>query len=203
MPAENSSSALHFPATQRNREPILHTLKEILPPAGTVLEIASGSGEHTAYFSACFPDLTWQPSDRDPALLASIAAHSEAADAPNVQPPLQLDVGKQPWPITSANAVICINMIHIAPWSTCRNLLGGARSILPPGAPLFLYGPFKRDGKHTAPSNEAFDYSLRARDPSWGIRDLGVVTDAAQGFAPDRVIEMPANNLSVILRRTG
>lgn len=201
MPAEPSSSALHFPATQRNREPILRALKEILPSSGTVLEIASGSGEHTAYFAARFPDLTWQPSDRDPACLASIAAHSEAADAPNVLPPLQLDVGKQPWPIASANAVICINMIHIAPWSTCQNLLGGALSVLPPGASLYFYGPFKRNGEHTAPSNEAFDHSLRAQDPSWGIRDLGEVTDAAEGFSLDRVIEMPANNLSVILRR--
>lgn len=203
MPADHSKSALHFPATRRNREPILHALEEILPTTGTVLEIASGSGEHTAYFAGHFPALTWQPSDRDPALLASIAAHSAAAEVSNVRPPIQLDVSRQPWPVAAADAVICINMIHIAPWSTCRNLLAGARQVLSADAPLFLYGPFMRDGRHTAPSNAAFDRSLRAQDPAWGIRDLGAVTDAAEGFALDRIIEMPANNLSVILRRTG
>lgn len=201
MPSALPPSALHFPATRRNREPIRQALQDILPASGTVLEIASGSGEHVAYFAGAFPHLKWQPSERDSTLLASISAHVEAAGLTNVAPPLAIDVARQPWPITAADAVICINMIHIAPASSCARLFSGARPILPAGAPLYLYGPFMRDGRHTAPSNAAFDRSLRAQDPSWGIRDLDDVAAAATGFALDRVIEMPANNLSVVFRK--
>jgi hypothetical protein len=169
-----------------------------------VLEIASGSGEHAAYFATHFGNLTWQPSDRDPTLRASIAAHADAAAATNVAPPLAIDVGDRPWPIDAADAVIAINLIHIAPWQACRDLLTGAAAVLPPGGPLFLYGPFKREGRHTAPSNEAFDRSLRQQDPAWGVRDLEDVeaAAAASGFRLDRVIELPANNLGVVFRKT-
>lgn len=194
-------SALHFPATRRNREPIRNALQDILPTSGTVLEIASGSGEHAAYFAGAFPQLKWQPSERDSTLRASISAHAAASGLDNIAPPLAIDVARQPWPIAAANAVICINMIHIAPWPTCSQLFSGARPILPANAPLYLYGPFMRGGRHTAPSNDAFDRSLRLQDPSWGIRDLDDVAAAAEGYALDRIIEMPANNLSVIFRK--
>ncbi len=204
MPATLPPAALHFPATRHNREPIRVALAEILPAAGIVLEIASGSGEHAAYFAPFFPDVTWQPTDRDPTLLASIAAHAAAAGAPNLAPPLPLDVAERPWPVATANAVVAINLIHIAPWQTCLDLLAGAAAVMPPGAPLFLYGPFRQGGRHTAPSNEAFDRSLRQQDPAWGVRDLDAVAAAAalDGFRLDRVIEMPANNLGVVFRRT-
>lgn len=197
------SDALHFPATTRNREPIRGALERVLPRSGTVLEIASGSGEHTAYFAPRFPGLTWQPSDREPALLASIAAHAEASGAANIAPPIRLDVGVKPWPVTAADAVIAINMIHIAPWQAGLDLLAGAAAILPAGGPLFLYGAFKRGGRHTAPSNAAFDRSLRAQDPAWGLRDLDAVeaAAAAEGFRLDAVIDMPANNLAVVFRK--
>lgn len=201
MPSALPPSALHFPATRRNREPIRQVLQDILPISGTVLEIASGSGEHVAYFAGAFPHLKWQPSERDSTLLASISAHTDAAGLTNVAPPLAIDVARQPWPITAADAVICINMIHIAPPSSCTQLFSGARPILPAGAPVYLYGPFMRGGRHTAPSNAAFDRSLRAQNASWGIRDLDDVAAAAEGFALDQVIEMPANNLSVVFRK--
>lgn len=195
--------ALHFPATRRNREPIRAVLEGILPASGTVLEIASGSGEHVAYLAQHFKQLTWQPSDRDAALLASIAAHAAAGGAANIESPLLLDVADRPWPVDAADAVIAINMIHIAPWQACLDLLAGAAPLLPQGAPLFLYGPFRRGGRHTAPSNGAFDRSLRSQDPTWGVRDLDdVAAAAAEGFRLDRAIDMPANNLGVVFRRT-
>lgn len=201
MPSALPPAALHFPATRRNREPIRRALQDVLPASGTVLEIASGSGEHAAYFAGAFPHLKWHPSERESTLLASISAHAGAAGLENVAPPLTIDVARQPWPVATVDAVICINMIHIAPWSACGQLFSGARPILPAGAPLYLYGPFMRGGRHTAPSNAAFDRSLRAQDPTWGIRDLDDVAAAGEGFALDRVVEMPANNLSVVFRK--
>jgi SAM-dependent methyltransferase len=204
VPATLPPAALHFPATRRNREPIRAALADVLPASGTVLEIASGSGEHAAYLAPFFPDLTWQPTDRDPALLASIAAHAAAAGVANIAPPLPLDVADRPWPVAAADAVVAINLIHIAPWQTCLDLLAGAATVLSPGAPLFLYGPFRQGGRHTAPGNEAFDRSLRQQDPAWGVRDLDAVAAAAasEGFKLDPVIAMPANNLGVVFRRT-
>jgi SAM-dependent methyltransferase len=189
------------PAAARNREPILDVLRAHLPASGTALEIASGSGEHAVAFAAAFPTLVWQPSDPDPANRASIAAWIAAAGTPNLLPPIDLDATAEIWPLATADAVVCINMIHIAPWAACLGLLRGAARLLAPGGLLYLYGPFKRDGAHTAPSNAAFDESLRARDPAWGVRDLGEVIEAAEGFAPPAVVAMPANNLSVLFRR--
>lgn len=200
-----SAAGLRYPATQRNRDPILSVLARILPPTGVVLEIASGSGEHAAYFAARLPGIVWQPSDREPALLSSIRAHAATSVAANIRPPALLDVDSEPWPIAQADAMVAINMIHVAPWSDCVALLRGAARILPARAPLFLYGPFKRAGRHTAASNEAFDRSLRAQDARWGIRDLDEIAEAAEihGLYLGEAIEMPANNLGVVFRRRG
>lgn len=190
------------PHVARNRDPIVDVLRRVLPSKGLALEIASGSGEHAAYFAAKFPALDWQPTDPDPAALASIAAHRADADLPNLLPSLPLDVAATQWPIARADAIICCNMIHIAPWAACEGLLAGAARILPPGGLLYLYGPYKLGGRHTAPTNAAFDERLRAQNAAWGIRDLDDVAALAQrfGLALTETVPMPANNLSVIFR---
>lgn len=191
------------PAVARNREPIRAVLSRVLPARGLVLEIASGTGEHAVHFARAFPDLVWQPSDPDPLMRASIAAWIADAALSNVRPPLDIDACSSDWPLTAADAVLCINMTHISPWETALGLMAGAARLLDEGSPLILYGPYKRDGRHTAPSNAAFDISLRARNPDWGVRDLEeIVAVAAQdGFRLAEVIEMPANNLSIVFRR--
>jgi hypothetical protein len=193
----------HAPAAARNRDPILTVLRDVLPRAGTVLEIASGSGEHILHFAQALPDLTFQPSDPNPEARQSIAAWAAESGLANLRPPLALDAAPPPWPIAAADAVLCINMIHISPWAATEGLMRGAAAILPPGAPLYLYGPYRRAGVPTAPSNEDFDRSLRSRDPAWGLRDLEAVAAlaAAAGFTGPVVTEMPANNLSVVFRR--
>jgi hypothetical protein len=194
----------YAPAVARNRDPILMVLRRVLPERGSVLETASGSGEHAAYFAAALAGLGWQPSDPDPGARASIAAHRMRAGLPNLLPPLALDVAAPDWPVARADAVVAINMIHIAPWTATIGLMRGAARLLPAGAPLYLYGPFKIDGRHTAPSNQAFDKEyLRARNPQWGVRDLGEVAAlaAAHGLAHVETVAMPANNLSVVFRR--
>ncbi|MCA9506654.1 MAG: DUF938 domain-containing protein, partial [Myxococcales bacterium] len=167
-----------------------------------VLEIASGSGQHAAFFASTFSHLRWQPSDLDADLFASIRAWSEGLD--NVAEPVAIDVTAKRWPIDTVEAGYCANMIHIAPWEACLGLLDGMSRVLRPGAPLCLYGPFMRAGEHTAPSNAAFDERLKSRDPSWGVRDLDVVEDesARRGLVLERVFEMPANNLTVVFRRS-
>lgn len=193
----------HAPATQRNREPILAVFRDILPADGTVLEIGSGTGEHVAFFAPLFPNLVWQPSDPDPGLRDSIAAWADASGAGNIRPPLEVDTRTDDWGIDRADAILCANVIHITPWAVAQGLMRGAGRILTPGGLLSLYGPFKRDGRHTAPSNEQFDMSLRSQDPSWGVRDLTAVSGeaAANGLVRDKVIEMPANNLIVVFKR--
>lgn len=198
------SDARHYaPATQRNRDPILEVLRPLLPARGVVLEIASGSGEHAVHFASALPALTFQPSDPDARGRASIEAWRDQARLPNLLPPLALDAARTPWPIAAADAVVCINMIHISPWSAAEGLIRGAASILPAGAPLYLYGPYLRAGVETAPSNLAFDADLRRRDPEWGLRDLDAMTAlaASHGFLPPDLTEMPANNLSVVFLR--
>ena len=191
----------HAPATLRNRDPILAGLRNLLPMRGLVLEVASGTGEHCAHFAAALPDLAWQPTDLDPENRASIAAWCDGL--PNVRPPCAMDASAPHWPVDRADAVICINMIHIAPWSAAEGLFAGAARILPDGAPLVLYGPYRQEGIPTAPSNEEFDASLRARDPEWGLRGLEDVAALAarSGFAAPSVTPMPANNLVVTFRR--
>ncbi len=191
------------PAVARNRDPILAVLRRHLPAQGTVLEIAAGTGEHAAYLAPQFPHLVWQPSDADPDALASIEAHRAAAGAPNLRAPIALDVTAPAWPVTRADAVLSINMIHISPWAAAQGLMAGAARLLPEGGVLYLYGPFKENGEHTAPSNATFDASLRARDPEWGVRDTGEVRALADrhGFNFVERVAMPANNLSLVFRR--
>jgi hypothetical protein len=196
-------NALTAPAVARNRDPILAVLRDVLPAAGIVLEIASGSGEHAVHFAAALPHLAWQPSDPDAEARGSIAAHAARAGLANLLPPLELDVSAPVWPVTRADALVSINMIHIAPWRATQGLMAGAARLLSAGSPLYLYGPYREHGRHTAPSNAAFDASLQARNPAWGVRDLDAVVALAaeHGLTLQHTVAMPANNLSVIFRR--
>jgi SAM-dependent methyltransferase len=204
MPANGppDDPRLYLPHIVRNRDPILAVLQRVLPAQGLVLELASGSGEQAVYFAQRLPALRWRPSDVEPRALASIAAHRADVNLSNLLPPLFLDATAEPWPVERADALVCINMIHIAPWRVSEGLMAGARRTLAPGGVIYLYGPYKVDGRHTAQSNAEFDQSLRARNPEWGIRDLADVTDLAarHGFALAETVPMPANNLSVVFR---
>jgi hypothetical protein len=195
----------HAPATLRNREPILTVLRRVLPADALVLEIASGTGEHAAFLVPRLgAGLEWQPSDACAETLSDIDSYAAESACPRIRPSVLLDVTATPWPITKADAVFCANMIHIAPWSAAEGLFAGAARILAADAPLILYGPFKRQGAHTEPSNERFDAALRAQDPRWGVRCLETeVMPLAldRGFALDETVPMPANNLTVIFRR--
>ena len=180
-------------------------LERVLPARGLVLEIASGTGEHAAAFARALSALEFQPSDVDPDSLASIEAWRRHSGTANVRAPLRLDVHELPWPlpgVAAVDAVLCVNLIHIAPWSACLALLDGAAAQLAPGAPLVLYGPYREHGVHTAASNESFDASLRERDPRWGVRDQGEVAAeaAARGLALEEVVAMPANNRTLVFR---
>jgi SAM-dependent methyltransferase len=201
--SEASEPRLYFPHVARNREPILEVLRRVLPPQGLVLEVASGSGEHAAYFAEKFPALLWQPTEAESRALASIAGHRADADVANLLPPLVLDVTSARWPVERADALVCCNMIHITPWTVTEGLMAGARRTLTRDGLLYLYGPYRIDGRHTAPSNQDFDTRLRAQNPQWGIRDLGDVAELAKrcGFELAETVSMPANNLSVIFRR--
>ena len=200
--AGTASDRLHAPATLRNREAILAVLREALPSSGLVLEVASGSGEHAAYFAAALPGLDWQPSDPNPAALASIEAWRSEAQLPNLHPPVRLDAAAA-WPVSKADAILCINMTHISPWEATLGLMDGAGKTLRAGGLLYLYGPFIRDEVETAPSNLAFNASLKARDAHWGLRRVEDVIAAAegQGLTLDQLVEMPANNLSLLFRK--
>jgi hypothetical protein len=191
------------PATQRNREAITAVLADILPPSGTVLEVASGTGEHIVHFAAAFPHLLWQPSDYDQAGLASIAAWVEECGLPNILPPIQIDATVPVWPLEAADAVLCINMVHIAPWAATRGLFAGAARLLSRKSLLYLYGPYHEADRPTAESNVAFDRSLKERNPDWGLRLLDDVEAVANehGLALTNRISMPANNLSLDFRR--
>lgn len=191
------------PAAVRNRDPIAAVLADLLPERGMVLEIASGTGEHALHFARTFPQLDWQPSDPETAARASIESWRLEAGPANLRPPMPLDAEAPEWPVERAEAVLCINMIHISPWAAAEGLFAGAARILPEGAPLVLYGPYLEDGVATAPSNLAFDASLKARNSAWGIRRLADV-DAlavANGFERVRRVEMPANNLILAYRK--
>jgi SAM-dependent methyltransferase len=191
-------------SADRNKGPILAVLERILPSSGLVLEIASGTGQHAAHFARALPGLTWQPSDPDPEFRKSVGLWIAAERLANVRAPVALDVRSVPWPVSRADAVLSINMVHVAPWAATRALLEGASAVLPGGGLLFLYGPYRRFGGHTAPSNAAFDARLRAQDPEGGLRDLEAVVElaAAAGLELAEVVDMPANNLSVIFRKS-
>ncbi len=200
---ETPDAKLHHPHVARNREPLLAVLKRLLAERALVLEIASGSGEHAAFFAKALPAVSWLPSDIDAEALASIAAFRAEAGVPNLLAPVRLDVMSETWPVKHVNAIVCNNMIHIAPWAATEALVAGAGRCLRAGGILFLYGPYKIDGRHTARSNEAFDADLRSRNREWGIRDLIEVRDLAarHGLTLTETVPMPANNFSVIFRR--
>ncbi|HET9622692.1 MAG TPA: DUF938 domain-containing protein [Kofleriaceae bacterium] len=195
----------HAPAAARNREPIAAVLGRVLPARGAVLEIASGSGEHAVWFARAFPGVQWQPSDPSPEARASIAAWRAEAGLANLAPPIALDVSAA-WPADAPDgpldAVVCINMVHIAPWAATLGLFAGAARVLAPGGLLFTYGPYRFAGAFTAESNAAFDRSLRARDPAWGVRDVDDLEAAARahGLALRETVAMPANNHALIFR---
>lgn len=205
----------YAPATQRNQAPILEVLLQVLPPTGTVLEVSSGTGEHAVFFAPRLAPRRWIPSDPNPVARASIAAWQSHHPAENSHPPIALDARDAIWSIEQPElrqkmrldqfpvaAIVNINMIHIAPWSACLGLLAGAKRILPAGGVLYLYGPYRQGGKHTAASNAAFDQSLQTQNPEWGVRNLEDVIAAAeaQNLALIKTVAMPANNLSVVFR---
>ena len=191
------------PAAARNRDAITVVLRDVLPASGTVLEVASGSGEHIIYFARSFPALEWQPSDPEPAALASIAAWSDDARLPNIAPPIRIDAMATDWPLARVDAILCINMIHIAPWAATLGLMAGAARLLAVGAPLYLYGPFREAGVALAQGNADFDASLKSRDPEWGLRWVDDVAEVAatHGLILTERHEMPANNLSLVFRK--
>jgi len=199
------AGARSSPSTARNRQPILEVLKTCLPASGLVLEIAAGAGEHAVYNAAALPGLNWRPTDPDPEALASIAAWRDHAGLPNLLPPLQLDaVDPDRWPVEQADAVVNINMIHISPWAAAQGLMRGAGRLLPAGGVLFLYGPYIEPDVETAPSNLAFDASLKSRNPAWGLRHVDDVAALAEthGLSLSRRVEMPANNLVLVFHRS-
>ena len=194
----------YAPAASRNREPILSVLRSILPNMGLVLEVASGTGEHIVHFARALPMLTWQPSDPSEGARRSIAAWVAAEGLNNLCPSLDLDAVRDRWPVDHAAALVCINMIHISPWVATAGLMAGAGRILDQGAPLYLDGPFRKAARPIEPSNAAFDTDLRHRDPRWGLRDLDEVTACAamHGLLLERVVDMPASNLSLVFRKS-
>lgn len=203
MPKLQADRNCFSSAAERNKGPILEVLAGVLPTRGVVLEIASGTGQHVVHFAKALPGLTWQPSDPDADRRRSIEMRLAEERLANANAPPDLDVTRLPWPLQRADAVVCINMIHVAPWSATEALFDGARNLLSPEHVLFLYGPYRRFGRHTSESNEQFDSELRARHPQWGLRDLEAVSDVAlaRGFELSEIVEMPTNNLSVVFRR--
>ena len=192
-----------IPAAERNKDPILGVLARVLPRRGLILEVASGTGQHVMHFAEALSDLTWQPSDPDAELRASIALRIREGRRGNVNQPIDLDVTELPWPLQAADAVVAINMIHVAPWSATVALFEGAKSLLSSQDVLFLYGPYRRFGSHTSPSNAQFDLDLRTHNPEWGLRDMEAVSDVAAGagFVLAETVPMPANNFSLVFRR--
>ena len=187
-------------AAHRNRIPILEALTPLLPVSGCVLEVASGTGQHIVHFAAAHPHLTWQPSDVSEELFAAVQQRCRRSSLTNVMMPVCLDVVWERWPVAQADMVFCANMIHISAWDTACGLIRGAARVLAPGGRLVLYGPFRFGGRFTAPSNEVFDVSLRARNPHWGVRDLDDLDALAAQSNLERtsVIPLPANNHLIV-----
>ena len=190
-------------SAERNKGPILDVLARVLPRRGLVLEIASGTGQHVLHFAKALSDLTWQPSDPDAELRESIALRVREEQRANVNSPIDLDVTKLPWPLQRADAVVAINLSHVAPWSATLALFEGAKALLSTDHVLVLYGPYRRYGRHTSESNAQFDLDLRTHNPEWGLRDLEAVSDVAAGagFVLAETVEMPANNFTLVFRR--
>ena len=202
-PHRHPDERLVNPAADRNKAPILEVLERVLPESGLVLEIASGTGQHAAYFAKALPALIWQPSDPDARSRHSILAWKTAENLSNVRAPIDLDVHARPWPVGEVQAIVCINMIHISPWSATLALFDGAADVVGINGTVYLYGPYRRHGRHTSASNEEFDRSLHAQNPAWGVRDLDEVARVADGagFELVETVGMPANNLSVVFRK--
>jgi len=201
--SSQSDARKSAPHVARNAGHIIDVLRGVLPDQGTVLEVASGSGEHALAFARAFPHLLWQPTDADAVALGSVEAWRTAQGAPNLLAPVHLDAAASAWPVEEAQAILCINMVHISPWSATEGLMRGAGRLLASGGPLYLYGAYRQQGVETAPSNDAFDRSLKERNPDWGVRDLeDVVAEAERhGLVLEALVPMPANNLSVVFRR--
>ncbi|WP_245675793.1 DUF938 domain-containing protein [Halofilum ochraceum] len=193
----------HSPAAERNAAPIIEQLRRLLPSRGRVLEIASGTGQHAVQFAQALGGVEWQPSDTDPRALQAVRIRAERAALPNLLPPVELDVEASAWPLAHAEAIVCVNLLHVSPWSATEGLLAGARRCLPAGGILVVYGPFRFSGEHIAESNARFDADLRAREPSWGIRDVDEVaaTASGHGLDHDETIALPANNHLLVFRR--
>ena len=195
------------PATARNRDPILAVLREHVPLPARVLELASGTGEHGAYFCTQLPELQWQPSDADPDSLASITAWTEALRLSNLHEPVAIDLSQPvdhlPWSAGIFDAGFCANLIHIAPWEVCPNMLSVMSRVLKPNAPFIVYGPFRVNGAHTAPSNVQFEQWLHSLDPRFGVRDREAVVREAdvRGLDLEQSVEMPANNFCLVFRK--
>lgn len=190
-------------SAERNKGPIVDVLARVLPKRGVVLELASGTGQHVTHFAKTLRGLTWQPSDPDPELRESIALRVRDEQLANVNPPIDLDVTRLPWPLRTADALVCINLIHVSPWSATLALFEGAKALLPTQHVLLLYGPYRRHSRHTSESNAQFDSDLRAHDPAWGLRDLEAVSEVADraGLGLTEIVEMPANNFSLVFKR--
>ncbi len=194
----------HAPATTRNSAAIAEVLAKELPATGTVLEIASGSGEHALYFARAFPQIIWQPTDFDSEALESIAEWRAEAGLSNIAAPFQLDAGASRWPVEAADAIFCCNMIHISPWSATKGLFAGAERVLPSSGKLILYGPFLESDVETALSNLQFDQSLKGRNPAWGLRQLKDLDTLAALHRMKRAqrYTMPANNLTLVYQKS-
>jgi hypothetical protein len=205
---ESCGERRQAPSAARNTGPILEVLRGLLPARGRALEIASGTGQHAVAFAEAFPGVVWQPSDQDQTARDSIAARVAEAGLDNLRAPLAIDVMAAGWSKAidaGLDLIVCINMVHISPWEACEGLAEGTGALLRDGGLLYLYGPYKRDGRHTAPSNEAFDGSLRARNSGWGIRDMADVARVAglHGMILEDTVPMPANNFSLVFRKAG
>ncbi|MEO9601344.1 DUF938 domain-containing protein [Parasphingorhabdus sp.] len=198
------SEPRHAPATLRNRDAIVAVLRDILPGQGSILEIASGTGEHAVYFGRTFPNLTFQPSDPDPACCQSIAAWTQREGGHNILPPKQLDAQAPQWDVSKPAAILCINMVHISPWESSIGLFEKAGTLLDPGAPFYLYGPYLREDVETAEGNLAFERSLKSRNLRWGLRDVADMDALAErnGFVRESLTEMPANNISLVYQKS-
>lgn len=190
-------------SADRNKQPILDVLTRVLPPTGFVLELGSGTGQHVSHFAMALPSLVFQPSEKDVLRHASIAAWSAESRLSNVRPPIAIDVTQLPWPVEEADAIVCINVIHISPWEATLALMAGAAKLLPAGGVLVTYGPYMRGGEHTSPGNRAFDAGLRAQDPRWGLRDIDKVAEVAnaEGLDLEEAVPMPAHNFTLVWRK--
>ncbi|MDV7339963.1 DUF938 domain-containing protein [Terasakiella sp. A23] len=194
---------LFYPATERNRDVILDVLKDFFPTKGQCLEIASGSGEHVVHFASAFPDVTFHPSDLEKDCLNSITAWTAHQGLTNIQPPQMLDTTQDNWDLPQLDAILCINMVHISPWEATIGLIEKAGTFLKEGGCLYLYGPYRRFGKHTAPSNESFEGWLKSKDERFGVRHMEEVEAEADknGLKLSQIVDMPANNFSLVFRK--